>query len=58
MNAYIERHIWHIIWAGSEQELLEFVSDFKKKHPSIKFESEYSQTKIELSPRCSIRQRS
>ena len=37
-----------MIWAGSEQELLDFMSDLNKKHPSIKFEFKYSQTKIEF----------
>ena len=27
-----------MIWTGSEQELLDFMSDLNKKHPSIKFE--------------------
>ena len=37
-----------MIWTGSKQELLEFMSDLNKKHPSIKFEFKYSQTKIEF----------
>ena len=37
-----------MIWTGSEQELLDFISDSNKKHPSIKFEFKYSQTKIEF----------
>ena len=37
-----------MIWAGSEQELLDFMSDLSKKHPSVKFEFKYSQTKIEF----------
>ena len=37
-----------MIWAGSEQELLDFLSDLNKKHPSIKFEFKNSQTKIEF----------
>ena len=37
-----------MIWIGSEQELLDFMSNLNKKHPSIKFEFEYSQTKIEF----------
>ena len=37
-----------MIWTGSEQELLDFISDLNKKHPSIKFEFKYSQTKIEF----------
>ena len=37
-----------MIWIGSEQELLNFMSDLNKKHPSIKFEFKYSQTKIEF----------
>ena len=37
-----------MIWAGSEQELLDFMSDLNKKHPSIKFKFKYSQTKIEF----------
>ena len=37
-----------MIWTGSEQELLDFMSDLNKKHSSIKFEFKYSQTKIEL----------
>ena len=37
-----------MIWTGSEQELLDFMSDLNKKHPSIKFEFKYSQTKIEF----------
>ena len=35
-----------MIWTGSEQELLDFMSSLNKKHPSIKFEFKYSQTKI------------
>ena len=35
-----------MIWTGSEQELLDFMSDLNKKHPSIKFKFKYSQTKI------------
>ena len=41
-------HDLFMIWTGSEQELLTFVSDLNKKHPSIKFEFKYSQTKIEF----------
>ena len=37
-----------MIWTGPEQELLDFISDLNKKHPSIKFEFKYSQTKIEF----------
>ena len=37
-----------MIWTGSEQEMLDFMSDLNKKHPSIKFEFKYSQTKIEF----------
>ena len=37
-----------MICAGAEQELLGFMSDLNKKHPSIKFELKYSQTKIEF----------
>ena len=37
-----------IIWTGSKQELLEFMSDLNKKHPLIKLEFKYSQTTIEL----------
>ena len=37
-----------MIWTGSEQELLDFMSDFNKKYPSIKFEFKYSQTKIKF----------
>ena len=37
-----------MIWTGSEQELLDFMSDLNKKHPSIKFEFKNSQTKIEF----------
>ena len=37
-----------MIWTGSEQELLDFMSGLNKKHPSIKFEFKYSQTKIEF----------
>ena len=37
-----------LIWTGSEQELLDFMNDLNKKHPSIKFEFKYSQTKIEF----------
>ena len=36
-----------MIWAGSEQELLNFMSDLNK-HPSVKFEFKYSQIKIEF----------
>ena len=37
-----------MIWTGSEQELLDFMSGLNKKHPSIKFEFKYSQIKIEF----------
>ena len=37
-----------ILWTGSEQELLDFMSDLNKKHPLIKFEFKYSQIKIEF----------
>ena len=37
-----------MIWTGSEQKLLDFMSDLNKKHSSIKFEFKYSQTKIEF----------
>ena len=37
-----------MIWKVSEQELPDFMSEWKKKHPSIKFEFKYSQTQIEL----------
>ena len=37
-----------MIWTGSEQELLDFINDLNKKHPLIKFEFKYSQTKIEF----------
>ena len=37
-----------MIWTGSEQELLDLMSDLNKKHPSIKFEFKYSQTKVEF----------
>ena len=37
-----------MIWTGSEQKLLDFMSDLNKKHPSIKFEFKFSQTKIEF----------
>ena len=37
-----------MIWIGSEQELLYFMSDLNEKRPSIKFEFKYSQTKMEL----------
>ena len=37
-----------MIWTGSEQELLDFMRGLNKKHPSIKFEFKYSETKIEF----------
>ena len=37
-----------MIWTGSEQELLDFMSDLNNKHPSIKVEFKYSQAKIEF----------
>ena len=37
-----------MIWTDSEQELPDFMSDLNKKHPSIKFEFKYPQTKIEF----------
>ena len=37
-----------MIWAGSEQELRDFMSELKKKHPSIKFEFKYSQIETEF----------
>ena len=35
-----------MIWTGSEQELIDFVSDLNKKHPSIKFEFKYHKQKL------------
>ena len=37
-----------MIWTGSEQKLLDFVSALNKKHPLIKFELKYSQIKTEF----------
>ena len=37
-----------IIWTGSEQKLQDFINDLNKKHPSVKSEFKYSQTKIEF----------
>ena len=37
-----------LIWTGSEQELLDFMNDLNKKHPSIKFEFKHAQRKIEF----------
>ena len=37
-----------MIWTVSEQELPDFMSHLNKKHPPIKFEFKYSQTKIEF----------
>ena len=37
-----------MIWTGSEQDLLDFMNDLNKKHPLIKFEFKYSQTKIKF----------
>ena len=37
-----------MIWTGSEEKLLDFISNWNKKHPSIKFEFKNSQTKIEF----------
>ena len=37
-----------MMWTGSEQGLLDFMSDLNKKQSSIKFEFKYSQTKIEF----------
>ena len=37
-----------MLWTGSGQELLDFMSYLNKKHPSIKFEFKYAQTKIEF----------
>ena len=31
-----------MIWTGSEQELLDFISDLNKEYPSIKPELKYS----------------
>ena len=31
-----------MIWTGSEQELLDYMIDLNKKHPSIKLELKYS----------------
>ena len=31
-----------MIWTGSEQELLDFMSDLNKEYPSIKSEFKYS----------------
>ena len=41
---FIDDHF--MIWTGSEQELLDFMSDLSEKHRSIKFEFKYSKTKI------------
>ena len=41
-------HDVFMIWTVSEQELLDFMSDLNKKHPLVKFEFKYSQTKIEF----------
>ena len=35
-------------WTGSEQDLLDFMSDLNKKNSSIKFEFNYSQIKIDI----------
>ena len=35
-----------MIWTGSEQELLDLMSDLNKEHPSIKLQFKYSPTKI------------
>ena len=37
-----------MIWTGSEEKLLDFISNWNKKHPSIKFEFKNSQKKIEF----------
>ena len=37
-----------MIWTGSKQELLDFMSDLNMKNSPIKFELKYSQTKIEF----------
>ena len=35
-----------MIWTGSEEELLDFMSDLNKKHPSIKFELSIHKQKL------------
>ena len=42
------RFIDDLFMTGSEQELLDFMSSLNKKHPSIKFEFKYSQTKVKF----------
>ena len=42
------RFIDDLFMTWTEQELLDFMSDLNQKHPSIKFEFKYSQTKIEF----------
>ena len=37
-----------MIWTGSEQELLEFMSNLNKKHRSFKIQFKYSQRKFEF----------
>ena len=37
-----------MIWTGSGKEQRDFMSDLNKKHPSMKFELKYSQTKIDF----------
>lgn len=37
-----------MIWAASEQEFLDFMKDLGKKHPSVKIEFKYLQTKVEF----------
>ena len=37
-----------MIWTGSGKEQRDSMSDLNKKHPSMKFELKYSQTKIDF----------
>ena len=37
-----------MVWTGSEQELVDFMSDLNKKHHLIKFKFKYSQAKTKF----------
>ena len=36
------------IWKGREEELLSFIEDLNKKHPSFKFDFKYTTTEVEF----------
>ena len=45
-----KHHIFDLffIWKGREEELLSFIEDLNKKHPSFKFDFKYTKTVVEF----------